>query len=298
MAGPKNRSRLNAARDLLIHLRLHYQVLLAPIFVWGYFLSGRYPDAGFWLAFVAFHCFLYGGITAFNSYYDRDQGPVGGLIQPPPVSRALLPFSLAVQGVGLILAALVNVTFLAIYLVIFGLGLAYSHPRLRLKSRPLAGLAVVGLGQGVLASLGGWVAAQPLPAGLDLLSWAGILAISLMTVGFYPLTQLYQIEEDLARGDLTFAAWTGPRGTFLFAGSVQALAAILLVLVVWQVLGPLNALIVTAVYGMLLLTTLHWARTFNSAHILDNYRRLMGINAVSSLGFLGFVGLHLFHIFW
>lgn len=296
MVGPKNRNRFNVVRDLLIHLRLHYQLLLAPIFVWGYFLSGRYPDVDFWLAFVAFHCFLYGGITAFNSYYDRDQGPVGGLIQPPPVSRALLPFSLAVQGIGLILAALVNVSFVVIYLMIFGLGLAYSHPRLRLKSRPLAGLAVVGLGQGVLASLGGWVTARPSLVSLDLLSWVGILAIALMTVGFYPLTQLYQIEEDLARGDLTFAAWVGPRGTFVFAGGVQALAATLLVMVVWQGLGPLNALLVVAVYGILLLATIHWARTFNAAQILDNYRRIMGINAVSSLGFLGFVGLHLFHI--
>jgi 1,4-dihydroxy-2-naphthoate octaprenyltransferase len=295
--GRKDHSRVELIRHLLIHLRLHFQILLAPIFIWGYFLAGGRPDRDFWLAFVAFHIFLYGGITAFNSYYDRDEGPVGGLAKPPPVTRALLPFSLVVQGLGIILAAWVNSSFLAIYLMIFGLGLAYSHPLTRLKSRPLAGLFTVGLGQGVLASLGGWVTARPELSQVDGLSWVGILAITLTTMGFYPLTQIYQIEEDLERGDLTFAAWRGPKGTFRFAIGVQAVAALLLVGVVAQVLGWANALVVAVVYGILAAATIHWSRTFDGARILENYRRIMVINTISSLGFMSFIALHLFQVF-
>ena len=127
--------RLRVARTLLVHLRLHYQVLLAPIFLWGYFLAGGRPEGEFWLAFLAFHVFLYGGTTAFNSYYDRDEGPVGGLEKPPPVMHALLPFSLIAQGIGAGLAALVNPLFLSIYLIIFAMGFVYSHPRTRWKGR-------------------------------------------------------------------------------------------------------------------------------------------------------------------
>ena len=291
----KSHSRIKLIQDLFIHLRLHFQLLLAPIFLWGYFLAGQRPNRDFWLAFLAFHVFLYGGITAFNSYYDRDEGPVGGLANPPPVTKALLPFSLVILGLGVLLAVLVNLSFLTIYLLISGMGLAYSYPGIRLKSRPLGGLVTVGLGQGILAGLGGWVAAAPLTL-LDSLSWLGILAMTFITVGFYPLTQIYQIEEDLARGDLTFAAWVGPKGVFRFAISLQGLAALLLVGVVAQLLGWINALVVAIVYGILATATIYWARTFDETRILENYRRIMLINTVSSLGFMGFVGLHLFNV--
>ena len=49
-------------------------------------------------------------MTAFNSYYDRDVGPVGGLEQPPPVAESLLAFSLAVQAIGFALCCFVNAT--------------------------------------------------------------------------------------------------------------------------------------------------------------------------------------------
>lgn len=286
-------------RNWLTHLRLHYQLLLAPIFLWGYLLVGSQPDRTFWLAFLAFHIFLYGGTTAFNSYYDRDEGPVGGLARPPLPVASLLPFSLIMQAIGARLAAFVNRPFLLIYLIIFVLGTAYSHPRARFKGRPLAGLLTVGIGQGVLAALGGWVAAQPDLTFLDLtrvslLDWVGIVAVALVTVGFYPITQIYQIKEDLARGDLTFAAWVGPQATFRFAILVQTVAALLLVGVIAQVLGPLQAVTVALFYGALLVATVQWATHFDSNAVLTNFRRVMRINAFTSLGFLAFLVLHLF----
>lgn len=292
----KNRSRLSILRDLVVHLRLHYQLLLAPIFLWGYFLAGSEPDRDFWVAFLAYHVFLYGGATAFNSYYDRDEGPVGGLTQPPPVTRALLPFSLVMQSMGALLAALVDAGFLLIYLTMFVMGVAYSHPAVRLKKRPVVGLTTVGLGQGVLASLGGWVTATPTLDSLRAVDLTGIVAVTLVTVGFYPITQIYQIDEDRGRGDLTFAAWAGPRGAFAFAIVVQGLGAVLLTAVVGQLLGLVQALVVGFFYTLLLIATVHWARTFDGSRVLDNYRRVMRINVLTSFGFLGFIGLHLFGI--
>lgn len=283
----------------LTHLRLHYQLLLAPIFLWGYLLAGNRPGLAFWVAFLAFHLFLYGGATAYNSYYDRDEGPVGGLARPPLPVATLLPFALVMQGIGALLAATVNLPFLLIYLILFALGTAYSHPKIRLKGRPLIGLLTVGIGQGVLAALGGWVAADPNHTFRDLtlvspLDWLGILAIALVTIGFYPITQIYQIKEDLARGDLTFAAWVGPQRTFRFAIIVQGLAALVLIGVISQVLGPLQAVVVAIFYGALLAATVQWATHFDSADILANFRRVMRINTFTSLGFLAFLVLHLF----
>lgn len=286
-------SRFAAARTLFIHLRLHFQILLAPIFLWGFFLAGGRPNLTFWISFIAFHLCLYGGTTAFNSYYDRDEGPVGGLEKPPPVVSALLPFSLILQGIGAVLAALVNLPFLVIYLIIFGMGAAYSHPRTRWKGRPLGGLATVAIGQGVLASLGGWVVANPDLSAIDPLHWTGLIAASAITVGFYPLTQIYQIDEDLTRGDLTFAAWVGPRGSFIYAILVLSVAALALLVVILRLLGPLNAGIVALFYGGLLAFIVHWAFTYDPAQIIGNFRRVMRIYMLTSLGFIGFIGWHL-----
>jgi 4-hydroxybenzoate polyprenyltransferase len=284
---------LATARTLLIHLRLHFQILLAPIFLWGYFLAGGALTGKFWLAFVAFHIFLYGGTTAFNSYYDRDEGPVGGLVKPPPVVQALLPFSLIVQAIGAALALAVNLPFALIYLTIFVMGFAYSHPRTRWKGRPVGGLLIVAIGQGLLAGLGGWAVANPDLTALGRLDWLGISAAALVTVGFYPLTQIYQIEEDLARGDLTYAAWVGPQGAFRFALIVLGGAAILLVAVIARRLSGWDALIVSVCYGALLFAIAQWATTFDPAQVIANFRRLMRMYQFTALGFIGWIGLHL-----
>ncbi len=187
-------------RILLIHLRLHFQVLLAPIFLWGFLLAGGEATTRFIWAFVALHLFLYGGTTAFNSYYDQDQGPVGGLEHPPPVTQALLPFSLIMQGIGLLLAMFVNLPFLIIYLFTFLVATAYSHPMTRLKRHPWISLLVVAIGQGGVICTAGWLTARPDLRGLTSLAWWGVLASILTIGGIYPVTQIYQIEEDLAQG--------------------------------------------------------------------------------------------------
>lgn len=282
--------------NLIVHLRLHFQLLLAPIFLWGYFLTGATPQRDFWTGFIAFHIFLYSGMTAFNSYYDRDRGPVGGLSKPPPVTQALLPFSIVIQILGAVLAAQVNLIFLVIYLIIFLMGVAYSHPRIRLKKRPIVGLVTVGIGQGVLASLGGWVCGQPDLAGFGFLDWIGILAVTLVTIGFYPITQIYQIDEDASRGDLTFAAWAGPRKSFAFGIIVQLAAAFLLIYLIAQLMGIVESSLVAVFYLGLLAYTAYWAKNYRRADVLKNFRQVMMINSATSVGFAVIIAVHLFDL--
>ena len=47
-------------KDLLLHLRLHWQVMLAPLFLWGFVLAAgdnarALITAEFWLVFFVFH---------------------------------------------------------------------------------------------------------------------------------------------------------------------------------------------------------------------------------------------------
>ena len=55
-----------------------------------------------------------------------------------------------------------------------------------------------------------------------------MMASSLLIGGFYPLTQIYQHEEDYKDGVITISYILGYKGTFIFTGIVYALAFIAL----------------------------------------------------------------------
>jgi len=55
------RSQPRLAQSLLIHLRLPFQLLLAPVFLWGWLVAGGGWSPRLGLAFITFHVFLYGG---------------------------------------------------------------------------------------------------------------------------------------------------------------------------------------------------------------------------------------------
>jgi 1,4-dihydroxy-2-naphthoate octaprenyltransferase len=237
------------------------------------------------LAFVALHVFLYAGATAFNSYYDRDEGPVGGLEHPPPVEPALLPVALGMKAFGGLLAALVNVPFLIVYLAFAGLSLAYSHPRVRLKAHPWGSLLTVGIGQGVLAFLGAWAATRgELGSVLSTEGALGAVAATLLILAVYPLTQLYQVDEDAARGDRTSAVAWGARACFLFALFCLLVGGAAMLAVLGRRFGPLDALLVGSGLIVQTLAIGRWAGRYDSRQTLANYHRVMRLNTLSAAG--------------
>ncbi len=268
------------------HLRLHFNLLLSPIYLWGVLLGGgRLLDGRVWLGYLSIHLFLYGGTTAFNSYYDRDEGPVGGMLAPPGVSPGLLPFSLAVQVLGLPLALLVGRGFTLAWVLLFLVFAAYSHPSVRLKANPAGALAAIALGQGALGFALGWLAVAP-ARGLAYTTGAiGMLSTALVVIGLYVVTQSYQTLEDRRRGDRTLPVLLGPRRALRLA--VAALGAGGAVM-----LGELArrtgagwvvavALFFVAVGGWMLA----WAARFDEAQVAANYRTAMRLAAVTSAGF-------------
>jgi 4-hydroxybenzoate polyprenyltransferase len=274
-------------RDLIVHLRLHYQLLfLSPLFLWGVLLGGGPRFAVVGIGFVAFHVFLYGGITAYNSYYDRDEGPVGGLLHPPRVAPALLGFSLGVQGVGLALSLLVSVPFAALYAAVMVLSVAYSHPGPRWKGRPVLSLVVVAFGQGAVAFAGGWLCSvAPSAAIVSSRGLLGVAVAALSAVGLYPLTQVYQIDEDRRRGDRTFAVAFGADACFRFAiVSILASAACMVPLVVGA-FGAWDGVVVGGVFAGLVAFIASWRRSFQDS-VERNFRILHRLQLATSVGTL------------
>ncbi|MBV9356541.1 MAG: UbiA family prenyltransferase [Chloroflexi bacterium] len=283
-----------AWRALVVHLRVPFQLLLAPVFLWGWLLGGGGLTVRFALAFVTLHVFIYGGVTAFNSYYDRDEGPVGGLERPPPVLPELLPFSIAVQVVGLLLALLVAAPFALACVGFVVLSTAYSHPAIRLKAYPWVSMLTVGFGQGVLAYLAGWVGAGASLAELaGAIGLLGLTAATLIILGLYPLSQLYQVEEDRARGDRTVAVAWGSRRCFAVSLACTAVGGLAMLLVVGDLYGPADAILIG--FGLLaqLLAVSWWARHFDIDRVLWNFHFVMRLNAASAAALASYLSFRL-----
>ena len=276
----------------LRHLRLQFQFTLAPIFLLGFSLSGAAPDLALLALFLLLHVGLYGGATAYNSYYDRDEGPIGGMKYPLPVSSLERDGGLGLQVLALIGMVFWNPLVLMEGLSMVLLGIAYSHPRWRWKAKPLLSLLIVAFGQGLLPFLMGFCAASssrdPIaPASL----WMTAVAVVFIISGLYPLTQVYQIDEDRQRGDQSFAVYVGVRGVFRTAIILVGAGMGLLVwlTITHAIFHPLWMGVIPLGYIMFLGVLRTWHQRFTQQTVYQNHDWSFGV----SLGMSGIFWLFL-----
>jgi 4-hydroxybenzoate polyprenyltransferase len=282
----------------LQHLRLKFNYVLAPLFVWGAFVSGVSPGWRFWLGFVAFHVFLYGGTNMFNSYYDRDEGPIGGLERPPPVDRGFLVGSLTLKLLGLLLACAIGIAFVVCYLLFMAYSVCYSHPAVRIKKRPLASALTVFVGQGIVGYVAGWVASDgALAEMLEPTALIGGLGGAAIVSGLYPLTQIYQLEDDQRRSDMTLARWLGTKNSFYYIMLLLTVGGACAGFVFWQKGFPLESGLLAAYFLGVLIYLAQLGKNVPRLAPLEIYRRVMRFNYMNSTLLLGLLGLHLCDVF-
>jgi 4-hydroxybenzoate polyprenyltransferase len=122
---------------------------------------------------------------------------------------------------GLGAAAALPALYWQAYASCMGLSILYSVPPIRLKSVAGIDWFINMWGFGTLTPFAGW-AASGLP-----ISRAGeivLLGFCPLFAGLYPLTQLYQADEDRRRGDRTLASVLGPRASLVLSFWAVALA--------------------------------------------------------------------------
>ena len=276
------------------HLRLNFNLLLSPIYLWGVVLAGGGLGGRAWLGYLSLHLFLYGGTNAFNSFYDRDEGPIGGLLEPPPVDVGLLRFSLIVQALGLPLALPLGWPFTLAWLLLFATATAYSHPALRLKANPYTALLAVALGQGGVGFAAGWLALRPeLGSLLEPAALMGMLTTSLILSGLYIVTQSYQTREDRQRGDRTLPVILGARRALLTALVPLAVGGGVMGWWVWQLYGLGWASALLLFFAGIGVWLLRWALTFEEGDVTGNFRLTMRFAGVASGGLSLFLLLQL-----
>jgi len=173
------------------------------------------------LALVIWVVFLNGGTLAINSVFDKDEGDIGYLNAPPALPRRLLHFSLVLLFGGQALAFLLPLGFRIAYAICFVLSILYSVPPFRFKAVAGVDWVINMWGFGTLTPYAAWAATgRPLDLGHGLV----LLAFCPLFAGLYPLTQLYQFDEDRRRGDRTLALILGMR-TSLVVATISTLVA-------------------------------------------------------------------------
>ncbi len=222
---------LGRAFDYLLHMRPAEWPIMAAHTALGYVLAAGAADVaagerlvpalaglGLWVI-----C-LNGGTLAINSAFDRDEGDIAYLRNPPPPPRGLFAFGLTMMLAGQVAALGLGVPFAVVYACCLVLSVLYSVPPVRLKAVAGADWIINVVGFGALTPLAGWLA-----TGLPLRTpeTVAMLAFGPLFGALYPLTQLYQLDEDRRRGDRTFAVRLGPQRSVAIAiGCVLAAFAL------------------------------------------------------------------------
>jgi lycopene elongase/hydratase (dihydrobisanhydrobacterioruberin-forming) len=274
--------------DYILHLRPAEWPIMAAHTAVGYLLAVGIAGAGSGvrlapalLGLALWVVCLNGGTLAVNSAFDRDEGDVAYLRRPPVPPRHLAAFSVGLMAVGQILAFRLGAAFAIAYAICFALSLAYSVPPLRLKSVAGADWVINMWGFGTLTPYAGW-AATGLP--IDPARGLVLLAFCPLFAALYPLTQLYQLEEDTRRGDRTFACVLGVRRSLTVALAAAALAFALFAAAgaragwrltgggVWRWVALLLALVAWAL--VLVPWRRRWARLAPAEHERGMYRAL------------------------
>lgn len=270
----------------LVHLRLHYQIFILS---GGYLLGGLYASQlairPFVIQFFVVHVLLNGGVTAYNSYWDDDDGPIGGVENPPKMAPWMHHAAIVLQLVGLALAWPLGATYVGLYASTMILSVLYSRRGPRWKGHPILSLVAVGIGTGTNTFWMGAIAAGRSVDGSLVVAGVGVAALLL---SLYPVSQIYQIDDDAAQGDRTFAVAFGLEGVRRFFFVLYPLGLGLVSVTLFEAHPNLGvALAVLGAIGGAIdarqLLTLVGER--------DEYRAVMRLKYIASMSFVVFVVL-------
>jgi len=203
-------------------LRIPFSFFLMPVywFALSQVVEKDWPRA--LLILFILHVLVYTASNGYNSYMDRDTSPIGGLKNPLQPTRQLFLVTVCMDIIAVLLSLFITWKFaLGIFLYIMA-SRAYSYRKIRLKKLPVTGYLTVVIFQGAVTFFLVYHGADSNHT--TQVPVISMVASSLLIGGFYPLTQIYQHEDDIRDGVKTISYKLGYTGTFIFAGIVYALA--------------------------------------------------------------------------
>lgn len=212
----------------ILHMRPAEWPIMAAHTLVGYLIAVG-VDGAIWgdsrgavvTALIIWVIFLNGGTLAINSVFDRDDGDIGYLKAPPKPPKYLLEFSLVLLVGGLVWSFTLPFGFRVAYGISFVMSILYSVPPFRFKAVAGVDWVINMVGFGTLTPYAAYAATGK---ALDSMSALALLGFCPLFAALYPLTQLYQFEEDSRRGDRTLALILGMKRSLMVALGAVAVA--------------------------------------------------------------------------
>jgi len=274
-----------------LHLRIPFSYFLLPVYLFGISVGPNLSESGLLWIFIILHLFLYPASNGYNSYFDKDEKSIGGLKNPPPVDRGLFHLSFAFDSLAFLLAIfMVNWNFFIMIFIYSMVSRAYSYSGIRLKKYAWLSWFIAGFFQGA------WVV-WTVYLGLNDFAfehllrphvlYPGLLASALLW-GSYPMTQVYQHEEDAKRGDKTLSLKLGIKGTFLFTGVCFAVASALFFLYFMEYYQMRYGLVFLAAMSPVVIYFSWWFLKVLKDESAANFTHTMRLNFLSSTCLGGF----------
>ncbi len=266
-------------------MRIPFSVFLMPVY---WFALSSLPsfnhNKAIWV-FLILHLLVYPASNGYNSYFDKDEGSIGGLKNPPKVTQKLFWLVLLFDSLAILFSfLLVSLEFTSGIFIYLLVSKAYSYDKIRLKKYPIISTLVVIIFQGFFTFIVVQLGCEATPAQIMQRSNLIFALVStLFLCGSYPLTQVYQHQEDAHRGDRTLSLFLGIKGTFLFSAVSLLVGTSLLI---WNYLTKNQE---TSIYiflvctGPVLFIFSKWFWQVNNDTTAANFENTMRMNKVSSL---------------
>ncbi|MEO8112022.1 MAG: UbiA family prenyltransferase [Ginsengibacter sp.] len=286
----------NKLRSTFQLLRFHFSFFLMPVY---WFALSQVSDinwADAMLIFFVLHLLVYPASNGYNSYMDRDTSPIGGLEKPMQPTKQLFYVTIVLDCLSVLLSLLISYIFAVGILLYILASRAYSYRKIRLKKYPVIGYLTVIIFQGAVTFFLVFHGSnQQHTIHVPVIA---MVASSLLIGGFYPLTQIYQHEEDVKDGVYTISYKLGYKGTFIFTGIIYAFAFCMLGLQFFLILEWTRFFILQTFMLPVLVYFFIWFGKVLKNKKEANFKNTMRMNLLASvctnLGFITLLILHLF----
>jgi 1,4-dihydroxy-2-naphthoate polyprenyltransferase len=262
-------------------LRIHFSVFLLPVYLFALLEVPKIEIADAIVIFFILHLLVYPASNGYNSYMDRDEESVGGILKPMQPTRQLFYATLILDAVALLAAFTISLVFCVCLLAYILASRAYSYRGIRLKKFPVIGYLTVIIFQGAMVFFmvfhGSSTSKTTEVPGLAL------FASSLLIGGFYPLTQIYQHKADLKDGVKTISYLLGYRGTFIFTAIVYVSAMLTLAQYFYPLHQEKKLLVLATCMSPVLVYFFVWAAKVWKDEGQANFKNTMRMNLIASI---------------
>lgn len=207
-------------------LRFPFSYFLMPI----YWFALSFVDNIDWIraSFIFFilHVLVYPSSNGYNSYMDCDENSIGGVEKPLQPTKELFIVSIIMDIVAIAFSFFISPLFVFCIFIYILFSRLYSYRPIRLKQYALLGYLTVVLVQGSLTFFMVYFGVDT--AMQTEILWLPLIASAFLIGGFYPITQIYQHEDDKKDGVHSISLWLGKKGTFIFCAAVYGVAMLML----------------------------------------------------------------------